>query len=87
MPVLEPRRGENLVAVGKGTFLVSAAHGWLSLDPPTLKGSNARPFRAEVLMPAPALNRKTVDAFRVGIVFAIRSVGGGHKKRALAHGY
>ena len=40
VPVFEPRRGENSIAVGKGTLFVPAAHGGRSLDLPTLKGSH-----------------------------------------------
>ena len=72
--------------MGKGTLFVPAAHGGL-LDPPTLKGSNVRPYRAEVLMHPQALNTSTFDPFRVGVGATPWSVGGGHQNRALAHGY
>ena len=67
--VFEPRRGENSIAVGKGTLFVPAAHGGRSLDLPTLKGSHRCGLSGgEVLLPPhynpPSFHSDASDAIR-----------------------
>ena len=81
----QPRRGLHTVAVGKGTFFVPAAHGKLPTALPTLKGSNIPPLAGSPV--GRTRRRGTFDPSRVEARTGSSTVGGGHKERALAHGY
>ena len=72
--------------MGKGTPFVPAAHGGRCVSLPDPEGvERSGAFR--VLIEALGLRSRRFDPYRVEILFATWSVGGGHKPRALAHGY
>jgi hypothetical protein len=84
-PFLTPQ-GFHSVAVGQGTLLVPAAHGprrEKPTDPVTVESPASRGEHGNKRHEGTAW----FDPFRVAKIDGSLTVGGGHKPRALAHGY
>ena len=78
--------GYHSVAVGKGTRFVPAAHGprrQKPTDPARVESPASQGQHANKKQESAA----RFDPFRVGKIHGSLTVGGGHKNRALAHGY
>ena len=73
--------------MGKGALFAPAAHGphrKIDTDPEGVDGLASRRLRLHKNIPR---KRRTFDPFRVEEMNGSFTVGGGHKNRALAHGY